>query len=125
MVRIDSTVSTLLIAAAAAAGHSPQGVGRDRQRGLHQQRRHDVGEDVAQRHAQRRIAGGDQPQLGKPQRLAGLDGEEELAPAREGEPLRVEQGMVRLRDIFREQKIDLTAELDSLSAYHSADGIGG
>jgi CBS domain-containing protein len=34
-------------------------------------------------------------------------------------------GMVTLRDIFREQKIDLTAELDSLSAYHSADGIGG
>jgi len=35
------------------------------------------------------------------------------------------KGMVTLRDIFREQKIDLTAELDSLSAYHSADGIGG
>ena len=34
-------------------------------------------------------------------------------------------GMVTLRDIFREQKIDLTAELDSLSAYYSADGIGG
>ena len=35
------------------------------------------------------------------------------------------KGMVTLRDIFREQKIDLTAELDSLIAYHSADGIGG
>ena len=35
------------------------------------------------------------------------------------------KGMVTLRDIFREQKVDLTAELDSLSAYHGADGIGG
>lgn len=35
------------------------------------------------------------------------------------------KGMVTLRDIFRQQKIDLTAELDSLSAYYSADGIGG
>ena len=35
------------------------------------------------------------------------------------------KGMVTLRDIFREQKIDLTAELESLSAYHAADGIGG
>lgn len=35
------------------------------------------------------------------------------------------KGMVTLRDIFREQNIDLTAELDSLLAYHSADGIGG
>lgn len=35
------------------------------------------------------------------------------------------EGMVTLRDIFREQNLDLTGELDSLSAYHSADGIGG
>jgi CBS domain-containing protein len=34
-------------------------------------------------------------------------------------------GMVTLRDIFREQTVDLTLELDSLIAYHSADGIGG
>lgn len=34
-------------------------------------------------------------------------------------------GMVRLQDTLREQKLDLTSELDSLIAYHSADGIGG
>lgn len=34
-------------------------------------------------------------------------------------------GMVTLRDVFREQNLDLTAQLDSLVAYHSADGIGG
>jgi hypothetical protein len=33
--------------------------------------------------------------------------------------------MVTLRDIYREENIDLNAELDSLLAYHSADGIGG
>ena len=35
------------------------------------------------------------------------------------------KGMVTLRDIFREQTVDLTQELDSLVAYQSADGIGG
>lgn len=35
------------------------------------------------------------------------------------------KGMVTLRDIFREQAVDLTQELDSLIAYQSADGIGG
>ena len=35
------------------------------------------------------------------------------------------KGMVTLRDIFREQTIDLTEELDALIAYHTADGIGG
>jgi CBS domain-containing protein len=35
------------------------------------------------------------------------------------------RGMVTLRDIYREENIDLNAELDSLLAYHSADGIGG
>lgn len=35
------------------------------------------------------------------------------------------KGMVTLRDIYREENIDLNAELDSLIAYHSADGIGG
>jgi CBS domain-containing protein len=35
------------------------------------------------------------------------------------------KGMVTLRDIFREQAVDLNEELDSLIAYHSADGIGG
>ncbi len=34
-------------------------------------------------------------------------------------------GMVTLRDILREQTVDLTRELDSLIAYQSADGIGG
>jgi CBS domain-containing protein len=35
------------------------------------------------------------------------------------------QGMVTLRDIFREQTVDLNEELDSLIAYQAADGIGG
>ena len=34
-------------------------------------------------------------------------------------------GMVGLRDIYREQNIDLNAEIDSIIAYHAADGIGG
>ena len=35
------------------------------------------------------------------------------------------KGMVTLRGILREQTVDLKEELDSLEAYHSADGIGG
>jgi CBS domain-containing protein len=35
------------------------------------------------------------------------------------------KGMVTLRDIYREDNIDLNAELDSMLAYHTADGIGG
>jgi len=35
------------------------------------------------------------------------------------------RGMVTLRDIFRDQTVDLNAEMDTLVAYHNADGIGG
>jgi len=35
------------------------------------------------------------------------------------------KGMVTLRDILRDQTVDLNEEMDSLVAYHSADGIGG
>jgi CBS domain-containing protein len=35
------------------------------------------------------------------------------------------KGMITLRDVFHDQTIDLNEELDSLVAYHTADGIGG